>query len=119
MTARHERETLVVFSDEDLLNGGDAIVYTFREAIKRKCLQAGGRVVREHVRDGRVEAWDLVIPASLVRIRFKSRARAEASSASMRARKAHAESPPQARNGIRTAVPNPSSVRLDPERGSG
>jgi hypothetical protein len=78
MTTRAERETLVRFSDADLLNGGDATIYTFREATKRKCLRAGGRVVREHIRKGKVEAWDLAIPANLVRIGFKSRAKAEA-----------------------------------------
>lgn len=71
MTNRHERETLIVFSDADRLEGGDATLYTFSEALKRKALRAGGKVVREHSRKGRVEAWDIAIPANLVRIAFR------------------------------------------------
>jgi hypothetical protein len=54
VTARHERETLLVFSDDDVLNGGEATLSTLREAIMRKCLRAGGRVVLEHVRGARL-----------------------------------------------------------------
>ena len=104
MTARHERETLLVFSDDDVLNEGEATLSTFREAIMRKCIRAGGRVVRKHVRDGKVEAWDLRIAASLVRIGFKSAARARASAERMRGQKPRLAARAGAKNAILEVV---------------
>lgn len=71
-TTREERETLVVFSDKDRLEGGMAKLYTFNARLKDKALAAGGKVTREHARDGKVEAWDVDIAAKQVKIGFRS-----------------------------------------------
>src|SRR6266540_2649224 len=77
MSSRAERETVLTFADEDLLGDGDARLYTFRRSLVDKALRAGGRIVLEHRRGGRIEAWDVAVPAKLVRIGFKRRAGAK------------------------------------------
>jgi hypothetical protein len=77
-TSREERETLVVFSDKDRLEGGMAVISTFTRSLKEKAVRAGARITREHVRDGKVEGWDLEIEASRVKIGFRAREKSQA-----------------------------------------
>lgn len=66
-----ERETIISFSDDDRLNGGNAVLSTFSSSLKKKALAQGGKIVREHIRAGTTVSWDIEIPAKQVRIGFK------------------------------------------------
>lgn len=100
MTTRTERETLLVFTDEDLITGGDARLYTFRRKLVDKALKAGGRIIEEHRRDGKAQAWDVAVPAALVRIGFKSRARSEQARARKALQNANVVGAPGTKTGI-------------------
>jgi hypothetical protein len=89
-TLRRERETSIIFDDEARLQEGNGRLFTFNRRLVEKALRAGGRIVEEHRREGRIVAWDVDLPVSAIRIAFRARKKRVLSAAQREAAAARA-----------------------------